>query len=306
MIFAKRQCEDLEKKGISTEVYLLKTRGLNFKMLRDFFALREQICQKNYDIIHAHYGTFTALFSCLVGYDRKKIITFRGSDLNWDPGVSFLRKIVGLFFSHVSTLFCHKIITVSEKLKNNLKFNKWNAEVILDGVNTKLFYPLDRNDARKKLNLNIGDFIVMFISGSQPVTKGRKFAMSVIAKSKEKIEEFKSIVLETGVSPDEMPFYYQACDVLLFTSLTEGSPLTVKEALACNLSILTVDVGDVAYLIDGVENCFLLPRDESSFVEALVKISINKPRSNGQKFIKKIDQDERNLELIRVYQQVMN
>ena len=46
-----------------------------------------------------------------------------------------------------------------------------------------------------------------------------------------------------------------ACDALLFVSMYEGSPNIVKEALACNLPIVSVAVGDVAERLEGVAGC---------------------------------------------------
>ena len=47
-----------------------------------------------------------------------------------------------------------------------------------------------------------------------------------------------------------VPVWINGSDVLLLTSLHEGSPTIVKECLACNLPIVSVDVGDVAERIE--------------------------------------------------------
>jgi len=43
----------------------------------------------------------------------------------------------------------------------------------------------------------------------------------------------------------EMPWYYSAADAMILCSDSEGSPTSVKEALACNLPVVSTDVGDV-------------------------------------------------------------
>ena len=53
------------------------------------------------------------------------------------------------------------------------------------------------------------------------------------------------LLIANGVQPDRMPLYLNASDALLLTSIREGSPTIVKEALARNLPIVSVDVGDV-------------------------------------------------------------
>jgi glycosyltransferase involved in cell wall biosynthesis len=51
--------------------------------------------------------------------------------------------------------------------------------------------------------------------------------------------------------------WLNASNVLLLTSLTEGSPNIVKEALACDLPVVSVDVGDVSERIRETEGCYL-------------------------------------------------
>jgi len=48
-----------------------------------------------------------------------------------------------------------------------------------------------------------------------------------------------------------------AADAVVLTSAHEGSPNAVKEALACNVPVVSVDVGDVRDRLEGIEGCFL-------------------------------------------------
>src|SRR5262249_15819151 len=56
----------------------------------------------------------------------------------------------------------------------------------------------------------------------------------------------------SGVKNSEMPWYYSAADVMLLCSNWEGSPTSVKEALACNLPVVATDVGDLREIMRGV------------------------------------------------------
>src|SRR5699024_4954863 len=56
---------------------------------------------------------------------------------------------------------------------------------------------------------------------------------------------------------EEVNLLFNASDLLLMTSFTEGSPQVVKEALACNTPIVSTDVGDVKSLICDVNNCYI-------------------------------------------------
>ena len=53
------------------------------------------------------------------------------------------------------------------------------------------------------------------------------------------------------------------------TSITEGSPQVIKEALACGCPIVSVDVGDVKLVIDGVDGCYIARREINAIAEAL-------------------------------------
>ena len=60
-----------------------------------------------------------------------------------------------------------------------------------------------------------------------------------------------------------------AADVLLLTSRSEGSPGAVKEAMACELPVVSVAVGDVPALLDGVDGCHVCAADAGALAAAL-------------------------------------
>ena len=72
-----------------------------------------------------------------------------------------------------------------------------------------------------------------------------------------------------------------ACDCLILTSDWEGSPTVVKEALACNLPVVTVDVGDVRDLLAGVEPSRIVPDQAEALGDALIEVLRLDARSDG-------------------------
>ena len=75
------------------------------------------------------------------------------------------------------------------------------------------------------------------------------------------------LLVAGDVAPTMMPVYLSACDVLLLTSAHEGSPNVVKEALACDLPVVSVDVGDVQRM-RGVDGCVLCADDRPDTIAA--------------------------------------
>ena len=73
-----------------------------------------------------------------------------------------------------------------------------------------------------------------------------------------------------------------AADCLLLTSKREGSPQVIKEAMACGCPIVSVDVGDVAERIEGIEGCYVAntrdPHEIASLVEQAVTLSLRTQR----------------------------
>jgi len=72
-----------------------------------------------------------------------------------------------------------------------------------------------------------------------------------------------------GYSREQVTLLMNAADALIMTSLTEGSPQVVKEAMAVGCPVVSVDVGDVSNLICGLENCHIADRTPEALASAL-------------------------------------
>jgi teichuronic acid biosynthesis glycosyltransferase TuaC len=109
----------------------------------------------------------------------------------------------------------------------------------------------------------------------------------------------------SNVEPIRMPLYYQAADVLLCASLSEGSPNVVKEALACDLPVVSTPVGDVPERLTGVSPSYIVSRDPRKFGEAVVNILQTRQRSNGRERIMHLGLDQVAIQILTVYQSVL-
>jgi glycosyltransferase involved in cell wall biosynthesis len=134
-----------------------------------------------------------------------------------------------------------------------------DARIIPFGVNFELFSPSAREPAREELGIPAGKKLVLFPWDPARPEKRFDVAQAVLANLDPEHGDFRLVVV-TSETPDRMARYMNACDALLLVSDREGAPMAVREAVACNLPVVSVDVGDVRDVIGGVEGCFLCER----------------------------------------------
>ena len=109
----------------------------------------------------------------------------------------------------------------------------------------------------------------------------------------------------SNVEPDRMPLYYRAADVLVCASTREGSPNVVKEALACNLPVVSTPVGDVPERLAGVQPSAVVARDAKAIGEALVQVLLERRRSNGREHIASLRLENIAQRVLDVYRTVL-
>ena len=288
--FIYEQMQGLKQLGCEFRVCFVKGGGWK-SYIQAWRTMMHDIAEYKPDIIHAHYG----LCGLIANLQRQVpvISTYHGSDIN-DPKVRRFSKIaIGLSKMN---------IFVSEQLFNIAKKPN-NAAIIPCGVDTNLFCYHNKLEARKQLGWNEDKHYVLFSKMFTDPIKNYPLAKAAI-DNLENVELVEFI----GYSRQDSVLLYNAVDAVIMTSFTEGSPLFIKEALACNTPVVSVNVGDVAVLINGVDNCYLCAYDAISLSNALENILKNNRRTDGCKQIYKLELDNYSIinKIKNVYDQVAN
>lgn len=286
MIFAKRQVDSLERNGAEVRRIFLASRTSPIKLLSEFIRFRRAVSSFKPDVVHAQYGTVTALL-CAISSLLPLVITFRGSDINHSPSNGLVRSFLQILFSQLASLRAKQVICVSEGLKRRLWFAKHKAYVVPDGIDLSIFSLMSREDARLRLRWDLKEKIVLFNAGRHPEGKRLDLARLGFEMALKKCGALRLVVLNGLVNEKQIPVYINAADCLLVTSAHEGSPTIVKEALACNLPVVSVDVGDIKERLQGVSSSMIVTEDPVNIAEGLIWCLNQNRRSNGRAMIEK-------------------
>ncbi len=288
--FIYEQVYSLRELGCEIEYLLVKGGGLK-GYLKTYFNLKKIIKDRKHQIIHAHGG----LCGFISNLQRQipVITTYHGSDINNSKS-----RIISKF----PIRFSRFNIFVSLKLYNQIKENE-NSMVIPCGIDEDLFTPIsNRDDCKKYFQFDLTKRYVLFSKMFSIPVKNYPLAKETI----EKLENTE-LVEFIGYTREEVPKLMNACDAVIMTSFSEGSPQFIKEALACNCPIVSVDVGDVKELIDNVKNCYLCQYDAIELSNRLKQIFQSGERSDGHKQIKalKLGNKEIAQKILTIYHSVI-
>jgi teichuronic acid biosynthesis glycosyltransferase TuaC len=299
MIFVRRQVASLQQAGVVCETFFLASRTSPWILMEESRRLRRMAKSFRADLLHAHYGTVTA-FLCAVSVPFPLVVTYRGSDLNPSPSLSWARGFIGRLLSQLAALRARKIICVSAQLRERLWWRKHRAAVIPSGVDTALFFPYPRNEARAKLGWGSWERVVLFNAGDRKL-KRLDLAQAAVEVATPICGKIRLVVLDGDVAAETIPLMMAAADCLLLTSDWEGSPNVVKEAMACNLPVVTVDAGDVRARLEGVSPSRIVDRDPEEIAKALAEILIQGKRSNGSSRIGELSEPSVARRIISIY-----
>ena len=304
MIFADKQVKAMRKLGVMPEIFVLESRTNPALLRRESGRFQQCIASCRPDLIHAQYGTVTACPAALMT-TIPLVITFRGSDLNPAPSDSWLRSLVRRWFSQYAARKAVRIICVSEGLKRRLWWGHDRAQVLPSGVDTDVFVPRAQSEARAELGWEAAERIVLFNAGLSPAVKRLDLAQAAVVQAEDLCGPIRLVLLDGRVPHPRVATMMNAADCLLLTSDWEGSPTIVQEAMACNLPVVSVDVGDVRERLFAVASSVVVGRDPAEMARALAELLAAPRRSNGRDFVAAVAQDHIARQTLAVYHEAL-
>jgi teichuronic acid biosynthesis glycosyltransferase TuaC len=290
--FVRDQVESLRALGMDMDVFFIDGRASTWNYFRAFPQFWRWLrTHPRYDLIHAHY-----VFSGLVALSQGRapiVLTHHGIEvvLGWQG-----------WLCHVVTPLVDRVIVTSPVVERALGAK--HVDVIPCGIDTERFVPMPREEARAKLGLPPDRRLVLYAGMRRPEKRVEMIeqAVALLSAGDPSVE----LVVATNRPYEEMPLYMNACDVLALASEFEGSPMVIKEAMACNLPIVSVDVGDVADVMGTTAGCYLCEPTPEDMAAKLRLALARGARTDGRAAVLHLSLEAAARQILGIYGEMMS
>lgn len=277
--FIEEQMSALQACGVEVIRYGVTGKGIT-GYLRELPALRRLIRAERPDIIHAHFGLCGLLATlAVIGLRTPVVVTYHGCDINAKKNrplskIAMYLSAWNIFVSHRQML---NAFGTDERANKN---HKWS--IVPCGIDTQLFDDehictewYDSTFPTKNYVLFAGSFD-NFVKGPELAKQAVDLYNTLYSELPIELLELKDYTREQVVT------LMHKCSALLLTSIREGSPQVVKEAMACGCPIVSVDVGDVAERLSGMEGGYVVPTRDPKELALNLEPAIAFGRTKGR------------------------
>jgi peptidoglycan/LPS O-acetylase OafA/YrhL/glycosyltransferase involved in cell wall biosynthesis len=132
---------------------------------------------------------------------------------------------------------------------------------------------------------NVGDILRAFRMIEEQIPE----AKLIVAGDGNQREVLKSLAVELGlkqveflgaVAPARMPAVYNSADVFINASLIDNMPLSIIEAFACGLSVVSAGTGGIPHIVaDGRNGLLVTPGDYRALAQTVVSLLENQEKA---------------------------
>jgi glycosyltransferase involved in cell wall biosynthesis len=241
------------------DVLFVDGRASRWNYLRAFAGLHRALRRRPADVVYAHYG----LTGAIATMQRRvpTVVTYHTGDLEL---TRWQREVSGIAYRLAADNICVSLHAM-DRLPGP-------AHHLTCGVDTELFSPRDRASARAAYGIGSRELALLFPSSPDRPKKAYPRFVAVVEELRSRGHLVRELHLR-ALRREEVPSIMAAADVMVMTSLQEGAPVAVMEALACGLGVVATPVGDVASMLGAARNARVLQFSAAAFADAVEAVA---------------------------------
>jgi len=286
---------DLERAGIEVKIVEMKRSISPISDLACLWRLFLLMKGDHYDIVHTHSSKAGFLGRIAAKMAGTKVILYTPHGLYF-LGQRGLRKRFYLSLERFAGLFTDKLIAVSQSERaeviNNKIIDADKVTVIENGINLRTFDFETNPDTKQELGLDpnapiVGtvsrfsmqkdpENLIMAIAQVVQAAPETQFVWCGNGELREGIESLTTKlglhehIIFTGFREDVLKIVAQF-DICVISSLFEGLPYTILEAMALRKPVVATDVtGSRDVIIDGRTGLLVPPQDPDALAQAIL------------------------------------
>lgn len=280
---------------------ILRRKYFNLKGIADyirsynFYAKQIALYARAHSIDMVHNNTAAVLEGIYLKRKLKLPLIWHVHEIIVKP------KAISDFINMLMGRYADKIVTVSQAVANHIKQSPFikdsQVEVIYNGVDNAVYYPMDASSIREKFDI-AQDALVIGMIGRVNAIKGQNDFIEAVEPLLEKNEKVVAF-LAGGVFPGEewrleeldkriasssvvsqihrIDYYdktselYNMFDIFVLPSIKPDSlPTVVLEAMACSKPVVGYNNGGIAEMVvDGKSGCLVKPNRPQELSNAI-------------------------------------
>lgn len=261
-------------------------------------VVRDYILRYQVDLIQAHAIMPLGFAAVLLGREFKLPVacTVHGSDINVQPFTNWRNRWAAEWaLKRVSHLFA---VSLDLKQKIVALVGARQIQVVRNGADSALFYPLPKNEARARLGLPPDKKIILFIGKLVPIKNvpllldafrrlSTRDALLYVVGDGILAGELQAAAHRAGIQDrchfvgcrphGEVATWLAAADCLVLTSNMEGLPTILPEAMLCRTPVVATRVGGIPEVVVHGETGLLVPPGDAGQLAAAVDTLLNNP-----------------------------
>jgi glycosyltransferase involved in cell wall biosynthesis len=184
----------------------------------------------------------------------------------------------------------HRIVVPSTYLQKVFAQHGYHVQVVRNIIDTSFFHYRERNQLRPRLLSNrnleahygIGATLKAFALLRKQWPQAR-LTVAGYGSERARLEEWvrserlDGVEFVGRVEPEAMPRLYDDADIFVNSSVIDNQPVSILEAFAAGLPVVSTPVGDIPAMLRNQQNGTLVPRNDPEAMAAAIARLLDAP-----------------------------